>query len=247
MLCVVSFQQSGVALTLLMMCVFMLVSSLSSTLLSQAIALIPGNCHYERRFEFSSAIAYYWGHRPHLLSSILLNVTIQSYNLASIVICAQSIDQALVELLGHTYALTLYPHPALASLDQAAFDALTGGSFSLSLTLGYLIIVALFLPTCFQNLDDNVKTVQLLSFVLFIVIIAEFTAFFVYTGAKPASEGGGYHPIPLLGNTYTQLVSIFIFSWSYTMVSAAPQFRTLYNASSPSCHSALTLHRRAAH
>ena len=212
-----SFQQSGILLTLLMMGLFMLVSSLSSTLLSQSIALIPGNCHYERRFEFSSAILYYWGHRLHLLTSVLLNVTIQSYNLASIVICAQSIDQALVELTGRTFALTLYPHAAFTSLEQGAFDELTSGSFSLSLTLGYVLIVVLFLPTCFQQLDDNVKTVQLLSFLCFLVIMAEFTAFFLYQGAKPAKDGGGYHPIPLLGNTYTQLVSIFIFSWSYTM------------------------------
>ena len=144
------FQQSGVVLTVLTMAAFMVISGLSSSLLAQAIALIPGNCHYERRFEFSSAVLYFWGRRWHALSAVLLNVTVQSYNLASIVICAQSVDQALVELFGHTYALTLYPQAGAAALDQAGFDVLTSGAFSLSLTLGYLVVVALFLPTCFQ-------------------------------------------------------------------------------------------------
>lgn len=200
----------------------MIISSLSSTLLAQSIALIPGNAQFERRFEFSSAIHYYWGHRLHVVSGILLNITIQSYNLASIVICAQSIDQALVELVGKTFALVLYTSTTSVSagftaLDQTAFDALTSGSFSLSLTLGYLIIVILFLPTCFQSFDDNVKTVQLLSFLFFVAILTEFTIFFIWQGTKPAEKGGGFHPVPLIGSTYSQLISVFIFSWSYTM------------------------------
>ena len=239
------FQQSGVLLTLLTMAAFMVISGLSSSLLAQAIALIPGNCHYERRFEFSSAVLYFWGPRWHALSALLLNITIQSYNLASIVICAQSVDQALVELFGHTYALTLYPHAGVAALDQAGFDVLTSGAFSLSLTLGYLVVVALFLPTCFQvrsqqrpsrmplvsstltpsplcalclqNLDDNVKTVQLASFLCCVAILVEFAGFFVWQGAKPAKDGGGFHAVALLGGTYSQLISVFIFSWSYGM------------------------------
>ena len=211
------FQQSGVVLTLATMVVFMVVSALSSTLLSQAIALIPGNCHYERRFEFSSALQYYGGHRTFVVCSVLLNITIQSYTLASIVICAQSIDQALVEITGKTFALILYPHVAFTSLDSAAFEALTSGSFALAVTLGYVVIVVLFLPTCFQSLDDNVKTVQLLSFLCFLAILIEFGVYFVMLGMKPAREGGGFHPVPALGSTYTQLISVFIFSWSYTM------------------------------
>ena len=211
------FQQSGLILTALFLVAFCVISSLSSTLLCQAIALIPGNARYDRRFEFSSCIRYYWPRPLHRLSSLLLNITIQSYNLASIVICAQSIDQALIELFGRTFALTLYPHAAFTSIDQPTFDALTNGSFSLSITLGYLIVVLIFMPTCFQQLDDNVKTVQLLSFVCFVLILLEFTAFFLWQGHRSASTGGGFHPVPWLGGTYTQLVSVFIFSWSFTM------------------------------
>ena len=211
------FQQSGLVLTALFLVVFCVVSSLSSTLLCQSIALIPGNARYDRRFEFSSCIRYYWPRSLHRLSSVMLNTTIQCYNLASIVICAQSIDQALIELFGRTFALTLYPTPAFTAINQQSFDALTNGSFSLSITLGYLLVVLLFMPTCFQNLDDNVKTVQLLSFVCFVLILAEFTGFFIWQGHRSAAVGGGFHPVPWMGGTYTQLVSVFIFSWSYTM------------------------------
>ena len=211
------FQQSGLVLSGVFLVAFCVISSLSSTLLSQAIALIPGNARYDRRFEFSSCIRYYWPRSLHGLSSVLLNITIQSYNLASIVICAQSIDQAIIELFGRTFALTLYPHAAFTAVSQQAFDGLTNGSFSLTVTLGYLLVVVIFMPTCFQNLDDNVKTVQLLSFVCFVVILAEFTGYFVWQGHRPVSAGGGFHPVPWVGGTYTQLVSVFIFSWSYTM------------------------------
>ena len=220
------FQQSGLILTILFLTLFCIISSLASTLLCQSIALIPGNARYDRRFEFSSCIAYYWHSQPALtrLSSVLLNITIQSYNLASIVICAQSVDQAAIELFGRTFALTLYPHAAFTAVDQAAFDLLTNGSFSLSISLGYLIVVCIFLPTCFQNLDDNVKTVQLASFVCFVIIMIEFTGYFLWQGhrsptasASGSGGGGGFHPVAWLGGTYTQLVSVFIFSWSYTM------------------------------
>jgi len=59
-------------------------------------------------------------------------------------------------------------------------------------------------------LADNVKVVQLGSFIVLVVLMIEFCGQFIYMGVI-------WKQVPAIGDTYTQLVSIFIFSWAYVM------------------------------
>jgi amino acid permease len=87
------FQQAGWLLATLALLFFMAVSCFSSTLLCAAIARIPGNSRFERRIEFAGVVEYYLGKRAVSVFYLFYMVTIQSYNVASIVIVANSIDQ----------------------------------------------------------------------------------------------------------------------------------------------------------
>jgi hypothetical protein len=75
-----------------------------------------------------------------------------------------------------------------------------------------LLITLFFLPAGFMNLNDNVKTVQVASFVFLCVLMGEFIGFFIWRGQKV-----GWYNVPAFGSTYPQLVSVFIFSWAYVI------------------------------
>lgn len=83
---------------------------------------------------------------------------------------------------------------------------------NVSITLGYLIITAIFMPPGFQNLGDNVKSVQLASFIFLVVLLGEMVIYFIYKGAQD-----GTTTIPAFAGYYPQLVSVFIFSWAYVI------------------------------
>lgn len=201
------FLQSGLIPTIFMVTFFLVVSSLAATCVAQAIASIPDNRQYQQRVEFGTAVQYFYGDRWHIVFQVCMNITVQAYNIASVVICAQSLDQAIATLAGHTYALELRPHFGFHSYHDV--DALYSGSF-LCITLGYAIITLFFLPAGFLNLNDNVKTVQVGSFVFLVILMIEFVGFFFWRGGQD-----GYHSVPAFGSTYSQLVSVFIFSWAY--------------------------------
>ncbi len=102
--------QSGIVPVLLSVTFFLVVSCLAATCLAQAMASIPDNRQYQQRVEYATAVQYFYGERWHVVFQICLAITVQTYNVASVVICAQSIDQALVTLSGHTYAFEWAPH-----------------------------------------------------------------------------------------------------------------------------------------
>jgi hypothetical protein len=67
-----------------------------------------------------------------------------------------------------------------------------------------------------QNLDDNVASVQVASFLFLVVLLSEFLGFFVWRGVTDSTFSG----LPFFGGNYNQLASVFIFSWAYTMCAA---------------------------
>jgi hypothetical protein len=201
------YAQSGLVLTFFMVTFFLLVSSLAATCLAQAIASIPDNRQYQQRVEFGTAVEYYYGHKWHVAFQICLNITVQAYNIASVVICAQSLDQAFIATTGKMYAFELGPDTGFHEyLDT---DAVYKSS-RICLSLGYALITLFFLPAGFLNLNDNVKTVQVGSFIFLVILMLEFIVFFIWRGGQE-----GFHAVPAFGNNYSQLVSVFIFSWAY--------------------------------
>lgn len=148
------YEQSGLIPTMFMVTFFLVVSSLAATCLSQAIATIPGNRQYQQRVEFATAFEYYYGHKWHVVFQVLLAITVQAYNIASIVICAQSLDQAFISLSGETYGFEFGPDFGFHSYGN--IDSLYKSNH-VALSLGYLLITAFFMPAGFLNLNDNVK------------------------------------------------------------------------------------------
>lgn len=131
--------------------------------LCEAISCIPGNERFEQRIEFTTAVKYFYGPRWHTVFQVFLNVTVQAYNIASIIICASSLvselaseielnsavlgcvlqDQALIYFCGKTYALEFYPSFGVHAFDDA--DLLYSSSV-IDIPLGYILIMLLCIP-----------------------------------------------------------------------------------------------------
>jgi hypothetical protein len=119
------------------------------------------------------------------------------------------LDQAFVSLSGHTYAFEFGPNFGFHDFHDVD---LLYSSNHITITLGYSLITLFFLPAGFLNLNDNVKTVQVGSFIFFIVLMMEFIGYFIFKG-----NNDGYQSLPAFGGSYKQLVSVFIFSWAYVI------------------------------
>jgi hypothetical protein len=74
---------------------FTAVSSLASTMITEAMALIPGNENFQRRLEFSNLALILFGKKFYYVQQLFFNVSMQSLNIASIIITAQVRDSDL--------------------------------------------------------------------------------------------------------------------------------------------------------
>eukprot|EP01116_Phalansterium_solitarium_P002004 TRINITY_DN11864_c0_g1_i1.p1 TRINITY_DN11864_c0_g1~~TRINITY_DN11864_c0_g1_i1.p1 ORF type:complete len:512 (+),score=139.81 TRINITY_DN11864_c0_g1_i1:206-1741(+) len=201
------FQQAGWVVVVLALTFFLVVSALASTLVCDAITMIPGNKNYERRIEFTTAVQYYFGRKWHLVFQLFLNITLQVYNIASIVVCAQSLDAFFVFIFKKTWALELWPHFGFHAFSDA--DTLYSSAL-LAISVGYVAICVLVIPMGFLNLEKNVKVVQTGSFIFLAILLGEFIVQFCLQGPKMSA-------VPAFGDQYAQVASVFIFTWAYPM------------------------------
>eukprot|EP01118_Nematostelium_gracile_P003930 TRINITY_DN1462_c0_g1_i2.p1 TRINITY_DN1462_c0_g1~~TRINITY_DN1462_c0_g1_i2.p1 ORF type:complete len:496 (-),score=101.49 TRINITY_DN1462_c0_g1_i2:89-1576(-) len=206
------FQQSGWVIPSLVIVFFFVLSSFSATTLIEAIRMIPGNENFQKRVEYANVVEHYYGKKAYYVFQLMLNICLQSINIASIIVCAQSIDSFLIFCFKKTFALELYPHPGFIAGDADAL-ALWGGqnSFMITFTLGYLITIIFYAPWGFFPLDDNIKF-QFASFIGLVLMMLEFMYWwFVETDWYPSE-------VPAFGKDYAQVVGVFITSWAFVMV-----------------------------
>ena len=146
--------------------------------------------------------------KAHFVFQIFLNITLAAYLIASILITAQSLDNLIV-FLGHsTWGLEFYPNPGFQTYHATA--GIYGSSEVITLTIGYIACAILVIPMGLLNLDSNVLVVQTGSFLFLVVLLIEFIVYFFWEGLDASR-------VPIVGDTFTQTVSIFIFSWSYVI------------------------------
>jgi hypothetical protein len=125
-----------------------------------------------------------------------------------------------VQIFGSTYALEF--HPSLGFHGFTDCDVLYSSSV-ITLSLGYIVIMIFCIPMSLLNLDDNVRGVQVASFISLVVLLGEFIVYFLWRGITGDSGSGSsgddaqFHSVPIVGDTYTQLVSVFIFSWAFVI------------------------------
>eukprot|EP01114_Cavostelium_apophysatum_P015929 TRINITY_DN4442_c0_g1_i1.p1 TRINITY_DN4442_c0_g1~~TRINITY_DN4442_c0_g1_i1.p1 ORF type:complete len:536 (-),score=111.56 TRINITY_DN4442_c0_g1_i1:48-1655(-) len=207
----VVFQQSGWLLTVITLCIFFLASSWSATLLCEAVRMIPGNHNYEQRYEYATTVRYYFGRVPYIFFQISMNICLQSLNIASIIVCAQSMDALIVFIFKKTFTLQFRPELGFFAGDATDFNNWYNVNGSFNITLGYVLIMILCIPMGMVNLDENIKF-QWVSFAGLTVLMVDFIIFFLFESPFYVDQ------VPIVGHQFSQLVSVFIFAWAFVML-----------------------------
>lgn len=87
------------------------VSSFAATMLAEAMQRIPGNRTFGQRWEFCSVVGHYHGARCEFAAAILYNISLQSTNVASMIVSAQILDVFIVYTCGYSIALDYHVWP----------------------------------------------------------------------------------------------------------------------------------------
>ena len=104
-------QQAGwVTPTICILFVFV-ISSFASTMLVEAMQRIPGNSGLTQRWEFCAIVGHYFGDKAQSFTAVLYNVSLQSTNVAAMIVSAQILDVFIIHVAGHSVALDYHAWP----------------------------------------------------------------------------------------------------------------------------------------
>eukprot|EP00941_MAST-03F_sp_MAST-3F-sp1_P005141 g5141.t1 len=194
-------------------------SALAATMLIKSVRMIPGNSTLDQRVELFTAVRHYYGVKWATVTQVLLHLSLQSLNVASILDVAMVFDKLLAQATGSTIALEIWPntmHLGLFGLQwiEKLYNP-SDDTTMFAITVGYLLVALLCLPMGFFNLDDNI-VVQIISFIFLLLLMSEFIGQCVMDGI---GVGGSKFTWPtMIGNDFSELLSVFIFSYSYSML-----------------------------
>lgn len=225
------FVQSGFLVASLVNMLVCFAACFAANRLIDAVSMMPDNDNLQNRAEYADAVKHFLGHRAAVIFRVLLHLTLQSMNIASIIDTALAFDKLLAIALGRTVALEVYPEFSLRRHKIHWIRELyepDNGNTTFAVTAGYLLVLVLCVPMGYFNIDDNI-TVQIVSFFFLAVLMAEFAGQCIFDMSRPSPP----YPIfpSLIGNDFTQLLSVFVMSYSFGMLimpwanEAKPQVR----------------------
>ncbi|CAG8557845.1 24956_t:CDS:2 [Dentiscutata erythropus] len=169
---------------------------------------IKGNEKFQRQIEFSHLTAILVSDkRKRLLIQISLFVSLQSVNIASILLSAQSMDTLFISLFGKTCGLGIYPQSGFYCVDQQGDYNSPFGTNYMVVTLGFLMTLVMVVPLGIFSLADNIK-VQIASFVGLIAILSAWFITFFEHGLTPSY-------VPDFGNDMSQVIGTVLFNYAF--------------------------------
>jgi hypothetical protein len=217
------FHAAGILPTVGAIIFVYITSSLTGTLLADAVASIPGNGKFHRNLDFTKTFKIVVGKRWAVLAEFLFIMACMTQACTGIVETAQSLDGFLASfLLGQTYALQIAPTPKLikwssprcppSSTESSATSSPAAECDSipfsqdgqLILTLGYVLTTLIFLPFGTGHLQEAI-IMQIFSFVCFFVLAAVFYVEFI--------ERGFHVNIPWVGSNMLEVPGVILFNY----------------------------------
>lgn len=209
------YQQSGWLPATLGLVLVMVIAAFSSTMICNAMTLMPNNNRFQRRVEIDQLAKHFFNKWFYYLTLILLITSLQATNIASIIISAQTMDFALVALFDYTCGLEFYPHFGFTSVSSTGNDSNSPFGNIVILSLGFIIVFIGVLPLGYFNLDDNIW-VQIGACLIMLVILAGvwMTDFFMV--------GFKFDRVNVASSNQSQLLGTVIFNYAY--VTAIPSW-----------------------
>ncbi|KAF7726855.1 hypothetical protein EC973_008362 [Apophysomyces ossiformis] len=172
------------------------------------MARIRGNEKFQAKVELTTIAQLYLGKKYHYFIQIILFLSLQSINVASIILSAQTMDNMFVALFHGTCGLGIAPGGwiCVTNLEQGGNSPFDSAGYFL-FTFGFLFTALMVIPLGFFTLVENI-IVQIISFVILLVILVIWVVFFGIHGLDPSM-------LPAVGPNSTQVLGIVVFNYSY--------------------------------
>ncbi|KAG9297692.1 hypothetical protein G9A89_011207 [Geosiphon pyriformis] len=152
------FQNAGWLLSIIVFVVVTLLSGTAALLLCEALSKVPGNEKFQRKIEFSYLSEILVANRTkRWIIQIVLFISIQSVNIAAIILSSQSMDSLLLSLAGHTCGVGIYPRYGIFCVNSHGPQNSPFGNDFMLVTAGFLITLAMVVPLGLMDLVDNVR------------------------------------------------------------------------------------------
>lgn len=177
------FAEAGWLVPVLCLIMVWLMTTVSSSMYSEAMSYMPGNGQFDKRYEYSTIVRYYFGQGWYIAAQIGLNGALQSLNIISVIQSAQVMDNAISAIFGKSCGLNFTPFQStyddgsgtitdldgstdfFSCIDTSNLDNGNAWGCHVILTFGFVITAAMAIPCGRWNLDDNM-IVQRVAFVL---------------------------------------------------------------------------------
>ncbi|KAI8643852.1 hypothetical protein BD408DRAFT_451051 [Parasitella parasitica] len=173
----------------------------SALFICEALSSIHGNETFQAKVELTTIAQVYLGTSYHYFFQVMLFVSLQSVNIASIIIAAQTFDSMFIAVFRGSCGLGVYPGDWFCVSQSSGFD----GYYIF--TFGFLLTALLVIPMGFFSLVENIA-VQITLFVLLAGILAQWVAAFVQQGFDPSL-------LPAGGSNSSMVLGIIIFNYSF--------------------------------
>jgi amino acid permease len=222
-------QQAGwITPTLCILFVF-LISSFAATMLVEAMQRVPGNSALTERWEFCALVGHYFGPRAQTLASVLYNISLQSTNVAAMIVSAQVLDVFIIYVAGHSVALDYHEWPPHLIRSEPSLTDPSQGSLTdpwltqWVISAGFVVSAVIAVPLGYINLEDNMKF-QWASLVGLLLFTSEFFVQFALN-LVPGTRWGEARLDPALGGPpqvpgykaegQYQVLGVAIFAYAY--------------------------------
>ncbi|KAI9190701.1 uncharacterized protein BJ171DRAFT_606653 [Polychytrium aggregatum] len=177
------YQQCGWFAPTIAFLVFALLSGLGSLYLTEALTAFPGNERFQRNVEYVTLVHQFYGRKAYYAMHVILYLSMQSVNIATIVLACQQLDAVIGVVFGQTCGFAIYPWSQSGFICQPGnIDANSPFQNTIMLfTLGYLVFIFVCAPLSALNLNDNI-IVQFFSFLLTVSVIVIWCIMFISQG-----------------------------------------------------------------
>ena len=157
------FLDAGFVTPIVVMFLVAVFSGYAGSMLAEAMKYVPGNTHFEDRIEYASLCKFYLGKWPYWFIQFLLNMSLLSMNLVSILLTVQVMDWTIIAIFKCSYGLVLVPSGCQSfgfqsvCVEAAGLASHANSPFgdAMVISLGFLVSILIVIPMGVFNLEDN--------------------------------------------------------------------------------------------
>ncbi|RKP27710.1 hypothetical protein SYNPS1DRAFT_12273 [Syncephalis pseudoplumigaleata] len=208
----VLYQNAGWLLPTVAFIVVGIVSGCSASFVCEVLSDQSRRRPSHEKIEFGSLAESFFSRRWRIPLHVWLYLSLQTVNIASIILSIQSMDRMLVSLAGRTCGVEFYPKfqwtcVIAADMQETSMGASPFGSVYMLFTLGFLVTIGIVGPLGFLRLVDN-AIVQIASIAALVIITIGWMVTFGQLGLSAER-------LPAVSSDGGQVVGTVLFNYAF--------------------------------